>query len=1229
MTNVDVDALDARQRTAFEEHRAKDFYRYYTALKFLTGQEPAWTDLFDPIAAAAHRPVTSPDRTLTALCQLANTRLEGQRAMLFFFDSTQGYVLAEAARKANSDCAEQSENNLWLGHTVIPRGLSVCEHTVNIPLGNKGSNRLDSTAGAVHIIKDLTESVFCNRPYVSSGPKARFYAGVPIRTPRGNNIGALCVLDDKSRSVFTQEDIDFLVDLSITVMGHLELLRRGHEQQRGTDMIRGLTSFMTHSGVKKTGQDIRSRKTGQSPTTAGPPTPSYRDDRYRRLAPAVDSSKTSYSDHIGAFGGPVSTPSLRTNVPGDGNDNALPVPTTEGTSTSSLKDINSRPPDTNEEIHQVFHLAAQLIQDCVSVDGVAFLSLQSFEKYEGGTEGSPFNDEKGQPPGFDTNPANDDNIESLSLPNNNASSPQQTPRQHRLNESSILGLALPASHSSSQTIPAILKDDLHQLLERYPKGATWSLTGDQGEKIFALDSQSTSGCAHKNHDQFDFMHTGRPGDFRQPSTARQLDERDFPKLFPDAKSVSLIGLWDQSLGQWYAAAFVWTISPMRIFSWESEFHYLTALCDVIMAEVNKIQARAESNAKSGFVSSISHEMRTPLHGILGTIELLQDMVMERPITTMIGQVQACSQTLLDIIDHLLEFNNLSRSSSLNTIEHADAQVGIGRHNSTATSNAKKAPIFGEGAGETLVRITEEVVSTVVYSFHLYKQRIGIPNESQAVSVIFDVDEFVRPGCKVSMPGGAWKRMCMNIVNNALKYTASGYIHISLECVSPSGISQAPAGRELVLSVRDSGCGMSEDFRQHHLFRAFAKEDHMVEGLGLGLNLAGKIAESLGGNIKVQSRKGFGTLVRVAIPVTVNSRDIVPANCEPLTHVSIGLPDPTSESSSDALAVGRELLLNSIHNTCRSHGAKIVMLDHPGVATGVNIILDTYILQYASPTSTTYRRIVAILEADPVKPLVIICSSPASQQLLMRFPWVRNYIGPINYAMQPCGPQRLVQTVLDCLEDKKAVSVNLTKGLQAKADQHLSRKPEPSIHDEVEPIAPVLAASSAIEPSSLGNASSTVTASLQMIIVDDNPLNVRILEVYARKKGYKVVCCENGHDAVQAYKRLIEEISPTKVPDEGGGPPIQTDKPTPPLILMDINMPVMDGYEATRQIRALEQQHFNRTADEWSNTIAKIVAVTALGSAEAEQEGYRSGMDVFLTKPIKLKSLTQVIASLYE
>lgn len=149
-------------------------------------------------------------------------------------------------------------------------------------------------------------------------------------------------------------------------------------------------------------------------------------------------------------------------------------------------------------------------------------------------------------------------------------------------------------------------------------------------------------------------------------------------------------------------------------------------------------------------------------------------------------------------------------------------------------------------------------------------------------------------------------------------------------------------------------------------------------------------------------------------------------------------------------------------------------------------------------------------------------------------------------------------------------------------------------------------------------------SLSLLLVDDNAINIRILEAFAKKGGHSYMKACNGQEAVNLYCNAAVgnaaavtqkdlSVDPTN-PDTKAVP---TKKPE--IILMDINMPIMDGFEATRAIRNFEK----------SSKVPKatIIAVTGLGDTNAQDEAFACGMDLFLTKPVRMKDLHEVFASL--
>ena len=111
--------------------------------------------------------------------------------------------------------------------------------------------------------------------------------------------------------------------------------------------------------------------------------------------------------------------------------------------------------------------------------------------------------------------------------------------------------------------------------------------------------------------------------------------------------------------------------------------------------------------------------------------------------------------------------------------------------------------------------------------------------------------------------------------------------------------------------------------------------------------------------------------------------------------------------------------------------------------------------------------------------------------------------------------------------------------------------------------------------------------LTILLVEDNPFNQKVALHMLRRLGYGADLAQNGYDALQAVQ-----------------------KKTYDLILMDMQMPEMDGLEATRRIRQLLCHQ----------TQPRIVAMTAAVLAEDQAEAYAAGMDAFLTKPVQVENL---------
>lgn len=148
---------------------------------------------------------------------------------------------------------------------------------------------------------------------------------------------------------------------------------------------------------------------------------------------------------------------------------------------------------------------------------------------------------------------------------------------------------------------------------------------------------------------------------------------------------------------------------------------------------------------------------------------------------------------------------------------------------------------------------------------------------------------------------------------------------------------------------------------------------------------------------------------------------------------------------------------------------------------------------------------------------------------------------------------------------------------------------------------------------------------KLLLVDDNKINLRLLETYMRKRKYKLVDrAENGQLAVQA----AESYEPGyDIIFMGKSSPLQSVLPGCNLswLPIDISMPVMNGFEATRAIRDIEEaRSHNQGKDGHSSSSALIIALTGLASSRDQSEAFASGVDLFMTKPVSFKEVGRLL-----
>jgi signal transduction histidine kinase len=251
-----------------------------------------------------------------------------------------------------------------------------------------------------------------------------------------------------------------------------------------------------------------------------------------------------------------------------------------------------------------------------------------------------------------------------------------------------------------------------------------------------------------------------------------------------------------------------------------------------MAEVSRLSALVINQMKTDFISSISHELRSPLHGVLASVEFLNETDLSELQADMVGNIYSSGKVLLDTINHVLDFSKvnqtLRRKSKVSRSEK-DKKKGV-------SSNEREPLDNTADLTADVCVLTEEVVESVWVGRNLSKQAYENPvirqksttqssTENSPVTVIMDVNW--RPDWTFEIDAGGYRRILLNLFGNSMKYTKSGFINVSTTVETDTTLAGKKPGFVLTLKVKDSGKGISKEFLKHHMFKPFTQEDSLA------------------------------------------------------------------------------------------------------------------------------------------------------------------------------------------------------------------------------------------------------------------------------------------------------------------------------------------------------------------------------------------------------------------
>jgi signal transduction histidine kinase/CheY-like chemotaxis protein len=494
-------------------------------------------------------------------------------------------------------------------------------------------------------------------------------------------------------------------------------------------------------------------------------------------------------------------------------------------------------------------------------------------------------------------------------------------------------------------------------------------------------------------------------------------------------------------------------------------------------------------ARTEFVATMSHEVRTPLNAVLGMVDLLRLTSLTRKQKSYVQIMESSSNMLLSLVDNMIDFA---------TLETGELEL--------------KSDSFH--VDDLLERVLE------VMGYKAYAKGIELAGRTDYAPDAQLVGDFQR-----------LQQIMINLVGNAIKFTDAGEVIINM------GVDTSDDGETLLsVSVSDTGIGMSEEAAKN-LFMPFASITDGIgntrQGSGLGLAINRRLIELMGGEIDVHSEPGKGTTFWFTVPVRP-----VPADARSVIK------------GRRALSNRHLLLVNA----------------NPKISDSISSFLSAWDMscdREQDPGQAPRRVEMADKAGYPFDCIVLDVDNAAADRLAVAR-WIRERSElPIVLLASIAQPLEVgqVSTIgrIRCVDKPVLPSV---------LRYNLSRLFEVDLGDS--------------EPAEAD------FHALRILVAEDNPINRKLLKSMLKSLEFDVDTVDDGPSVLTALEKASYD-----------------------LILMDCQMPGMDGDDVTRVIREGGQGDAGQPV---------IVAITADVSVNHKEKCLRAGMDDFLAKPVRLDIL---------
>jgi len=511
-------------------------------------------------------------------------------------------------------------------------------------------------------------------------------------------------------------------------------------------------------------------------------------------------------------------------------------------------------------------------------------------------------------------------------------------------------------------------------------------------------------------------------------------------------------------------------------------------------------------AKSEFLANISHELRTPMNGILGMADLALDTKLNPEQLEYIRGIKSSAESMMTLINDILDFTKIE---------------------------AKKMEL--ESTKFNLQNFLHDLISSLAFQAHKKK-----------LELICDVPPSL-PREIVGDPGRLGQ-ILTNILGNAIKFTKEGEVVLSI-----AEQTRTEESITLLFTVSDTGIGISAE-KQKIIFGVFAQADGSMTrkfgGTGLGLAICSQLVDLMDGHIRVESEEKAGSKFFITLSFGMEkSSGAVPDTSE--FRDFKGLPVLVVDDNRTSRHVLEKMLKKSnLEVTCSPSGMDALSCFDRAKSKGrpfALVLFDAYL-----PGQDSFM-LLDFIKSEPDLAKTMIVTVGSRNNLGDATPWLK--AGVRGHLAKPVKLSELSEAMEQILE----------KTSPQKKEEELSVKTD------------------------------TDKANLdcfKILVVEDNMVNRKVAHFMLEKRGHHITAVENGKEALEALDGNIFD-----------------------LILMDVQMPVMDGFEATAAIRKKEEA---------TGTHIPIIAMTAHAMKGDRERCLKAGMDEYVAKPLNPEEVFQKI-----